>query len=66
MLHVSSVSKSTIDSPPLAISALFGGRKRATTIRLYELKVKGMAFYVSYTFDSVVATGAPDGPKSDL
>ncbi len=29
--HVSSVSKSTIESPPLASSALFGGRNRATT-----------------------------------
>jgi len=32
ILHVSSVSKSTTDSPPLAISALFGGRNRATTV----------------------------------
>ena len=31
MLQVSSVSKSTIDSPPLASSALLGGRNRATT-----------------------------------
>ena len=31
MAQVSSVSKSTIDSPPLASSALFGGLKRATT-----------------------------------
>lgn len=30
--QVSSVSKSTIESPPLASSALFGGRKRATTV----------------------------------
>lgn len=30
--QVSSVSKSTMVSPPLAISALFGGRNRATTI----------------------------------
>ena len=31
MAHVSSVSKSTIEFPPLASSALFGGRNRATT-----------------------------------
>lgn len=30
-LQVSSDSKFTIDSPPLANSALLGGRKRATT-----------------------------------
>ena len=31
MLHVSSVSKFTIDCPPLASSVLLGGRNRATT-----------------------------------
>lgn len=31
MLQVSSDSKFTMDSPPFASSALFGGRKRATT-----------------------------------
>ena len=36
MVHVSSVSKSTMDSPPLASSALFGGRNRATTRFHYQ------------------------------
>ena len=31
MLHVSSVSKLTMDCPPLASSVLLGGRNRATT-----------------------------------
>lgn len=31
MLHVSSVSKFTMDCPPLASSVLLGGRNRATT-----------------------------------
>lgn len=31
MLHVSSVSKFTMDCPPLACSVLLGGRNRATT-----------------------------------
>jgi hypothetical protein len=34
MLHVSSVSKLTIDSPPFAASTLFGGRNLATTVSL--------------------------------
>ena len=36
MLHVSSVSNSTIGSPPLAISTLFCGRNRATTAQLHH------------------------------
>ena len=33
MLHVSSVSKFTMDCPPLASSVLLGGRNRATTVQ---------------------------------
>ena len=43
--QVSSVSKLTIVSPPLASSVLFGGRNRATTVAISFLKYEDCGQY---------------------
>lgn len=65
MLHVSSVSKATILSPPLAISALLRGRKRATTIARPSAPSGRLKVKHRPTFDCIVATGATKVPASD-
>lgn len=63
--HVSSVSKSTIESPPLASSALFGGRNRATTAEhvslLTNLKLNRILYH---TLDGVASIGR--APRSHV
>ena len=54
--HVSSVSKSTIALPPLASSALFGGRNRATTARYVSSCTKfDLDCTLYHTLDSVAS-----------
>lgn len=56
--HVSSVSKWTMASPPLAISALFGGRNRATTVAVSVRIGEGdRVDRISLTLDSIPGRG---------
>ena len=56
--HVSSVSKLTMVSPPLAISALFGGRNRATTVAVSVRSGEGYRVgRISLTLDSIPRRG---------
>jgi len=65
MLHVSSVSKATMLSPPLVISALLGGRKRATTVASLSARSGTSKSKRKTTFNGIVATGATKAPASD-
>lgn len=52
-------------SPPLAISALLGGRKRATTVANLSAPSGDFESNRKKTFDRIVATGATKVPASD-